>query len=173
MQHMCGNVHLFGDHVDTDVIIPSIYLVTADEKELGKHAFCGVRSDFAASVTPGDILVAGRNFGCGSSREHAPLAIRGTGIACIVAESFARTFYRNCVNRGFPVIELKDASKHIREGDRVRVDLQNALVVNETTGHSYPFTPLPEFVLEMWQVGGLFGYIQRQLDQAVREGEQA
>ena len=162
---LCGNAHLFGNHVDTDLIIPSRYLVTADEHELGKHAFAIERPDFAQSVHEGDILVAGRNFGCGSSREHAPLAIRGAGIRCILAESFARTFYRNCVNRGFPVIELKDASSRIRQGDRLCVDLEQSMVINETTGERLPFVPLPEFVLEMWRLGGLFGYIQRQLNQ--------
>lgn len=102
----------------------------------------------------GDILVAGRNFGCGSSREHALLAIRGSGIACILAESFARTFYRNCINRGFPAVELKDVSKRIRQGDRLSVDLDHLEVVNETTGKKMPFTPLPDFVLDMWRLGG-------------------
>lgn len=159
-----GNAQLFGDHVDTDLIIPSCYLVTADEKELGKHAFAIERPDFAQGVQAGDILVAGRNFGCGSSREHAPLAIRGAGIACILAESFARTFYRNCINRGFPAIELKDASKRVRQGDRLCVDLERAEVLNETTGERMSFAPLPDFVLDMLRLGGLFGYIQNELN---------
>ncbi len=159
-----GNAHLFGDHVDTDLIIPSCYLITADEKELGKHAFAVEKPEFAHSVQVGDVLVAGRNFGCGSSREHAPLAIRGVGISCILAESFARTFYRNCINRGFLAIELNDASKRIHQDDKLFVDLEHAEVVNETTGEIMPFTPLPDFVLDMWRLGGLFGYIQNELN---------
>lgn len=159
-----GNAHLFGDHVDTDLIIPSCYLITADEKELGRHAFAVERPDFFRHVQAGDVLVAGRNFGSGSSREHAPLAIRGAGICCILAESFARTFYRNCINRGFPAIELKDASKRIHQGDRLLIDLERAEVLNETTGERMAFTPLPDFVLDMWRLGGLLGYIQEELN---------
>ena len=166
-----GRVHVFGDHVDTDMIIPSAYLITGDEKELGAHAFEQTRPGFAASVTAGDILVAGRNFGCGSSREHAPLAIRGAGIACIVAESFARTFYRNCINRGFPLIELADAPRCLRAGDEAQIDIGLSSVTNVTTGESWTIAPLPDFVLEIWRLGGLKGYIQKRLDdeRAARE----
>lgn len=167
-QRWRGKAHLFGDHVDTDLIIPSCYLITADEGELGKHAFAVERPAFVQSVQAGDVLVAGRNFGCGSSREHAPLAIRGAGIRCILAESFARTFYRNCINRGFPAIELKDASKRFHQDDVLFVDLEHARVVNETSGECVPFAPLPDFVLDMWRLGGLFGYIQKELN--IREG---
>ncbi|HIS49492.1 MAG TPA: 3-isopropylmalate dehydratase small subunit [Candidatus Gallacutalibacter pullistercoris] len=164
-----GIAHVFGDHVDTDLIIPSCHLITGDEKELGKHAFAIERPDFAQNVQLGDVLVAGRNFGCGSSREHAPLAIRGAGISCIFAESFARTFYRNCINRGFPAIELKEATRHIHQGDKLFVDLEQAKVVNETTGESVAFSPVPDFVLDMWKLGGLFGYIQKELNNSERK----
>ena len=112
-----GKAWLFGDHVDTDIIIPSRFLVTDDEKELGTHVFSDHMPGFSSRVSERDILVAGRNFGCGSSREHAPLALRGSGISCVVAESYARTFFRNCINRGIYAVELPDAAKHIRQGD--------------------------------------------------------
>lgn len=159
-----GKAHVFGDNIDTDIIIPSTYLVSTDEKELGTHAFCNVMPDFPASVQQGDILIAGRNFGCGSSREHAPLAIRGSGISCIIAESFARTFYRNCINRGFPVIEIENVRSVFHDGDYVSVDLTNSIVINNTTGKKFGFIPFPDFIKDIWKYGGLLGYIQNQLN---------
>ena len=159
-----GRAHVFGDNIDTDIIIPSMYLVSADETELGRHAFGTFMPSFSESVQHGDILVAGRNFGCGSSREHAPLAIRGAGISCIIAESFARTFYRNCINRGFPVIELKNASSVIHDGDSLTVDFDSSVVINNTSGKGYEYIPFPDFVKDIWRYGGLLGYIQSQLN---------
>ena len=165
---LSGNAWKFGDHIDTDMIIPSRFLVSDDEKNLGSHAFEDHCPGFSQSVHKGDILVAGRNFGCGSSREHAPLAIRGTGICCVIARSFARTFFRNCINRGFLVLESQEAFEKIREGDRISVDLEQGQIVNETTGESWSFQPMPEFVREICDKGGLYEYIQERL---LKEGQ--
>ncbi len=159
-----GNAWLFGDHIDTDMIIPSRFLVTTDEAELGASAFAETNPGFAKSVAKGDILVAGRNFGCGSSREHAPLAIRGAGIACIVADSFARTFFRNCIDRGLYAIEVPGVDKKIRQGDALEVDIAGGKVTDATTGETLLFEPYPEFVSRICEQGGLFEYIQARLD---------
>jgi 3-isopropylmalate/(R)-2-methylmalate dehydratase small subunit len=159
-----GKAWLFGDHVDTDIIIPSRFLVTDDEKELGIHVFSDHLPGFSSNVSQGDILVAGRNFGCGSSREHAPLAIRGSGISCVVAESYARTFFRNCINRGFYAVELSGTAKRIRQGDTLEINIGKGIIINHTNSEEYTFTPFPAFVQEICEQKGLFPYIQRKLN---------
>lgn len=129
-----GKVHKYGDHVDTDVIIPARYLNTADPKELAAHCMEDIDKDFVKNVQPGDILVAGVNFGCGSSREHAPIAIKASGIACVIAENFARIFYRNSLNIGLPILECPAASKAIQNGDEVAVDFDTGVIENLATG---------------------------------------
>ncbi|MFA9381599.1 MAG: 3-isopropylmalate dehydratase small subunit, partial [Acetanaerobacterium sp.] len=140
------------------------FLVTDNESDLGKHAFADVNPEFSSAVSAGDILVAGRNFGCGSSREHAPLAIRGAGISCIVAESFARTFFRNCINRGFLAIEFPEARACIRQGDQLSIDVESGKITNITTAKEYAFEPVPAFMLDICQRGGLVQFIQGQLN---------
>ncbi len=162
-----GNAWIFSDHIDTDMIIPSRFLITDNETELGEHAFADTNPEFSSSVRSGDILVAGRNFGCGSSREHAPLAIRGAGISCIVAESFARTFFRNCINRGFLAIEFPGARNFIHQGDRLCINVESGKITNETTAKEYAFEPVPAFMLEICKNGGLFQFIQSQLNKRV------
>jgi 3-isopropylmalate/(R)-2-methylmalate dehydratase small subunit len=162
-----GAVWSFGDHIDTDMIIPSRFLVTDDEAELGRGAFADSNPGFHSQVSKGDILVAGRNFGCGSLREHAPLAIRGAGISCIVAHSFARTFYRNCINRGFYPIELEDAATLLSQGDRLEVDVAAGKIHNLTTGKTHSFTPFPGDIQDICgRENGLLSFIQSRLDQA-------
>lgn len=160
-----GSAWDFEDNIDTDMIIPSRFLVTDDEEELGRHAFAETNPGFSAGVEPGDILVAGRNFGCGSSREHAPLAIRGAGISCILAESFARTFFRNCIDRGFLAIEFPEARTRIGQGDKVLVDVESGKVTNVTRGTEYTFPSIPDFVLDICRQGGLFQFIQGRLNE--------
>ncbi len=169
IQVLSGNVWKFGDHIDTDMIIPSRYLITDNEAELGSHAFEDHCPGFAGQAAAGDILVAGRNFGCGSSREHAPLAIRGAGISCIIAESFARTFFRNCINRGFLALEVPNAGKLINEGDHISVDLEQGIITNSRSGATYPIRSMPPFIQEICEGGGLYYYIQKQL--LLRKGE--
>jgi 3-isopropylmalate/(R)-2-methylmalate dehydratase small subunit len=158
-----GNAWLFGDHVDTDIIIPSRFLVTDDEIELGEHAFTDIVPKFYKKITKGDILIAGRNFGCGSSREHAPLAIRGSGISCIIAESYARTFFRNCINRGIFAIELENVKKYIRQGDEIELNIITGVILNHTTGERRFYIPFPDFVLKICEQNGLFNFIQNKL----------
>ncbi|NOZ82519.1 MAG: 3-isopropylmalate dehydratase small subunit [Euryarchaeota archaeon] len=155
-----GRVWKFGDNVDTDQIIPAEYLVTADEKELARHAFEKVRPEFAGSVRAGDIIVAGRNFGCGSSREHAPLALKGAGIAAVVAESFARIFFRNSINVGLPLVEAK---VDVEDGEEVEIDFERGII---TAGsRSVEFKPLPEFLRSLLESGGLVAYTRRRLEE--------
>lgn len=155
-----GSAWVFGDNVDTDQIIPAEYLVTMDREELAKHAFEKVLPEFAREVSKGDIVVAGRNFGCGSSREHAPRALLGAGISCVVAESFARIFFRNAINIGLPVVEAKlQASR----GDAVSVDLEAGTVKNLTTGQETSFKPYPPFIMMLVSKGGLVPYTKEML----------
>lgn len=158
-----GTVHRLGDHIDTDAIIPARFLVTTDTAELGSHCMEGLEEDWVKRVKPGDILVAGRNFGCGSSREHAPLAILGAGIPVVVAHSFARIFYRNAFNMGLLPIELGDAVADISEGDVLDIDLAKGVIENETTGVTLSFPPLPPAMLELLQGGGLIEYVRKKL----------
>lgn len=155
-----GKVWRYGDNVDTDVIIPARYLNTADPQELAKHCMEDIDKSFAANVTAGDIMVGGKNFGCGSSREHAPVAIQASGIPCIIADSFARIFYRNAINIGLPIIELGEAVERISSGDIVRIDLANGKVKNQTTGEEFSFLPLPGFMQDIARAGGLIHYVK-------------
>lgn len=155
----------FGDDIDTDVIIPGRYLVINDPEELAKHLFEGIRPEFAESVRPGDIIVAGTNFGCGSSREHAPLAIKAAGVEAVVARSFARIFFRNSINIGLPLLICADAEK-IDDGDSVVVDISNGVVNNISKKESYPTTPLPPFLQEIVRSGGLLNYTKKQVVRA-------
>jgi len=150
----------FEDNLNTDEIIPARFNITIDEKELGGKAFCEVRPDYAAGVQPGDVVVAGWNFGCGSSREHAPLAIRGSGAICVIAASFARIFFRNAINIGLPILESPEASAGIAEGDEVSVDLGAGIITNLTRGTQYQARPLPDFVLRIAAAGGLVKFLR-------------
>lgn len=155
-----GRVWRYGDNVDTDVIIPARYLNTADPKELAKHCMEDIDTTFAAHVQAGDLLVADRNFGCGSSREHAPVALKASGISCVVAGSFARIFYRNAINIGLPLVELGDDVKKIEAGHVVRIDLAQGVLENVTTGEVFAIQPLPGFIRDIAQAGGLIDYIK-------------
>ncbi len=155
-----GKVHKYGDHVDTDVIIPARYLNTADPKELAAHCMEDIDKDFVKNVQPGDILVAGVNFGCGSSREHAPIAIKASGIACVIAENFARIFYRNSLNIGLPILECPAASKAIQNGDEVAVDFDTGVIENLATGETYQAEPFPPFIQNIIQKGGLLASLK-------------
>lgn len=157
---MRGKAWAFRDNVDTDQIIPAEYLVTMDEKALARHAFEKTMPEFAQKVRRGDIVVAGRNFGCGSSREHAPRALMGAGVSCVVARSFARIFFRNSINIGLPLVQADLSAK---SGDVVRVDLESGTVVNETTGKSASFSAYPDFVKMLIDKGGLIPYTEEML----------
>ncbi len=150
----------FGDDIDTDQIIPAEYLTTGDAAELAKHAFAKLRPEFSSEVKRGDIIVAGANFGCGSSREHAPRALLGAGISCVIAKSFARIFFRNAINIGLRVIEAD--VQDIEEGDEVVIDFETGLIRDITSGEEYTFKPLPEFMQKLLDSGGLIPYIRKQ-----------
>ena len=150
-----GTVHKFGDNVDTDVIIPARYLNTADHKELAAHCMEDIDAEFINNVKDGDIMVGGENFGCGSSREHAPIAIKTSGIDCVIAKTFARIFYRNPINIGLPILECPEASEKIEAGDKVSIDFDSGVITNETKGESYQALPFPEFIKEIMAKGGL------------------
>lgn len=149
---LSGNALCYGDNVDTDVIIPARYLNTSDPKELAAHCMEDIDRDFLKKVKPGDIIAAGRNFGCGSSREHAPLAIKTAGISCVIAKSFARIFYRNAINIGLPII-VCDGIFH--SGDALEVNLDEGRILNKTTGETYSFPPFPSFLQKIIEAGGL------------------
>ncbi|MBU2702217.1 3-isopropylmalate/(R)-2-methylmalate dehydratase small subunit [Sporomusaceae bacterium BoRhaA] len=157
---LTGKVWRYGDNVDTDVIIPARYLVTAEPRELAKHCMEDIDASFAGKVAAGDILVAGRNFGCGSSREHAPLAIKGCGVPCVIAESFARIFYRNAINIGLPMLEIGTQVKEIHAGDELEIDLAAGQIHNVTTGDTFQAEPLPEFIQKIVTAGGLIEYLK-------------
>ncbi|MEZ0344186.1 MAG: 3-isopropylmalate dehydratase small subunit [Caldimicrobium sp.] len=156
-----GRVWKFGDNIDTDVIIPARYLNTTDPQELAKHCMEDADPEFSKKVKPGDIIVAGRNFGCGSSREHAPIAIKACGIACVIAESFARIFYRNAFNTGLLIIECPEAAKESETGDELEVDVEGGKIVNLTKKKTYYFKPLPPFMKEILEDGGLIPHIMK------------
>ena len=153
-------VYKYGDNVDTDVIIPARYLNAPDEKSLASHCMEDIDAQFASTVEPGDIIVAGANFGCGSSREHAPLAIKANGVKCVIAKSFARIFYRNAINIGFPIMECPEAAEGISAGDTVSVDFSTGVIVNETPGATFQAAPFPEFVNGIIQNGGLLNSLK-------------
>lgn len=158
-----GKVWKFGDDVDTDVIIPARYLVTFDPGELAEHVMEDIDPEFAANVQPGDIIVAGKNFGCGSSREHAPIAIKAAGVKVVVAESFARIFYRNAINIGLAVVEAPDACKVTENGDILEVDTDEGAVLNLRTGDTYPAKPYPEYVQQIIDAGGLMNAVAQRV----------
>ncbi len=157
---LSSNVWKFGDDIDTDAIIPGKYLTLNKPDELAKHAFEGVRPEFAREVKEGDIIVAGFNFGCGSSREHAPLALKGAKVKCVIAKSFARIFFRNSINIGLPLLECPDTDK-IGEDDRIEVDFESGVINNTTKGETYMATPLPDFVRGIVEAGGLIEYAKK------------
>ena len=156
-----GQTHIYPDNVDTDVIIPARYLNTSDPKELASHCMCDIDADFVNKVKPGDIMVAGWNFGCGSSREHAPLVIKVSGISCVIAETFARIFYRNAINIGLPIIECPEAAKDIQDGDEVEVDFDSGIIYNRTNGRQYQGQAFPEFMQKIIKAEGLINYINQ------------
>jgi len=158
-----GRAHTFGDHVDTDQIIPAQYLVTTDPIELAKHCMETADEDFVKRVKEGDIMIAGINFGCGSSREHAPISIRGAGVTCIIAKSFARIFFRNSINLGLPVLECPEAVDAIHAGDEVDVDLETGTIRNLTTEATFKAKPFEPFMMEILESGGLIEYTKRKL----------
>lgn len=155
-----GLVFKYGDNIDTDVIIPARYLNTQNAKELASHCMEDIDKTFITRVKDGDIMVGGDNFGCGSSREHAPLAIKTAGISCVIAESFARIFYRNSINIGLPILECPAASKAIREGDTVSVNFDTGIITDETTGQVFEAAPFPPFIQNIIAAGGLMASIQ-------------
>lgn len=155
-----GKVHKFGADVDTDVIIPARYLNTFDPAELARHCMEDADPQFPTKVKPGDIIVADKNFGCGSSREHAPIAIKGAGVSCVIARSFARIFYRNAINTGLPILECDPAIDAINDGDEVEVDLDMGQVRNLRTNEVFPAVPFPGFMQEIIAKGGLINYIK-------------
>ena len=150
-----GRVFKYGDNVDTDVIIPARYLNIADSKELATHAMEDIDTEFVKKMQPGDIVVATRNFGCGSSREHAPLVLRENGVSCVIASSFARIFYRNAINIGLPILECEAAANGIDDGDTVSVDFDTGVITNETKGETYQAAAFPPFIQSIIQAGGL------------------
>ncbi len=156
-----GIVHKYGDNVDTDVIIPARYLNSSDGMELAKYCMEDIDKDFATRVKKGDIIVAHKNFGCGSSREHAPLAIKCAGISCVIAETFARIFYRNAINIGLPIIECKEAAEGIEAGDEVEIDYDSGMIYNKTKGTSFRGQAFPEFMQRIIQSEGLINYINK------------
>ncbi|MGI6008387.1 MAG: 3-isopropylmalate dehydratase small subunit [Ruminococcus sp.] len=154
-----GTVFKYGDNVDTDVIIPARYLNSSDPAELATHCMEDIDRDFVKKVKKGDIIVADKNFGCGSSREHAPLAIKASGVSCVIAETFARIFYRNAINIGLPIVECPEASKGIENGDEVEVDFDSGVITNKTKGTTFKGQPFPEFMQKLIASGGLVNYI--------------
>ncbi len=158
-----GTAHKYGDHINTDVIIPARYLSMTDPDELAGHCMEDIDPQFVSKVEPGDVMVAGKNFGCGSSREHAPIALNAAGIAAVIAETFARIFYRNGFNIGLPLIESAGAAQGISDGDEVEIDLAAGVVRNLTKGEEYQFAPITGIAAELLEVGGLRERVRRQL----------
>ena len=154
-----GKAFKYGDNVDTDVIIPARYLNAPSAEELAKHCMEDIDVNFVKEVSVGDIMVGGENFGCGSSREHAPIAIRASGISCVIAASFARIFYRNAINIGFPILECPEAAAKIKKGDTVTVDADTGVIQNMTTGEQFQATPFPAFINRIIEHGGLLPYL--------------
>ena len=155
-----GKVWRYGDNIDTDVIIPARYLNTSNPQELALHCMEDIDKSFVPGVKAGDIMVADNNFGCGSSREHAPVAIKASGITCVIAATFARIFYRNAINIGLPLLEVGDDVKKIKAGDVLSVDLESGEIVNTTSGETIKATPLPGFILDIARAGGLIIYVK-------------
>lgn len=156
-----GTIIKYGDNIDTDVIIPARYLNTSSPQELAIHCMEDLDIDFKKKAAVSSIIIAGKNFGCGSSREHAPIAIKASGITCVVAESFARIFYRNSVNIGLPIVECSKASKEAEAGDEISVDLKSGIIINNTKNKSYNFEVFPEFMEKIMESNGLINYIKK------------
>ena len=154
-----GSVFKYSDNVDTDVIIPARHLNTQDAKELASHCMEDIDKTFVTRVKAGDIMVGGENFGCGSSREHAPIAIKASGIDCVIAKTFARIFYRNAINIGLPILECPEASEKIQDGDEVSIDFDSGVITNETKGETYQALPFPDFIKDIMAKGGLIAQI--------------
>ena len=159
-----GKVWKYGDNVDTDVIIPARYLSMSTAEELAGYCMVDLDTTFAGNVQPGDVIVAGENFGCGSSREHAPLAIKGAGVSCVIACSFARIFYRNAINVGLPILECPDAVAEVKSGHQLEIDLEKGKVMDLTTERSYEAEPDPPFMIEIIRAGGLVPYTRARLE---------
>ena len=157
---ICGTVHKYHDNVDTDVIIPARYLNTSDHKELAAHCMEDIDKDFVKNVRQGDIIVAEHNFGCGSSREHAPIAIKASGISCVIASTFARIFYRNSINIGLPILECDEAAMEIENGDSVEIDFDTGVITDITRGKTYQAEPFPDFIKDIITAGGLLNSIK-------------
>ena len=155
-----GTVYKYGDDVNTDVIIPARYLNTASHQELASHCMEDIDKDYVKNVKPGDVVVAGKNFGCGSSREHAPIALKASGASCVIAKTFARIFYRNAINIGFPILECPEAAAEIAPGHQVAVDFDSGLITDETTGKTYQAQPYPAFLQNIIKSGGLLESIK-------------
>lgn len=153
-----GSVFKYGNNVDTDVIIPARYLNTSDPKELASHCMEDIDSSFVQRIKQGDIIVADKNFGCGSSREHAPIAIKASGISCVIASTFARIFYRNAINIGLPILECEEAVKNIDNGDQIEIDFNSGIIANITKNQPYKAEPFPEFIQEIIKADGLIHY---------------
>lgn len=158
-----GRVFKYGDNVDTDVIIPARYLTSADPEHLKEHCMEDIDKSFKDRVNAGDIMVAGRNFGCGSSREHAPVAIKASGISLVIANDFARIFYRNSINVGLPILECPEAALKINDGDEIEADFDTGIITDKTTGESFASKPFPEFIKNIMANGGLVGYTESEL----------
>ena len=156
-----GTVHKYGDNVDTDVIIPARYLNTSSHKELAAHCMEDIDKDFVSRVKEGDIIVAEKNFGCGSAREHAPIAIKASGVSCVIASTFARIFYRNAINIGLPILECDAAAKEIQSGDDVEVNFDTGVITDHTTGKTYQAQPFPPFIQNIIKAGGLLNSIEK------------
>ena len=156
-----GRVHKYGNNVDTDVIIPARHLNTQDHKELASHCMEDIDKEFVNKVKEGDIMVAGDNFGCGSSREHAPIAIKASGISCVIANTFARIFYRNAINIGRPILECAEASEKIQDGDEVSVDFNTGVITNITKNETYQALPFPDFIKDIMAKGGLMNSLKK------------
>ncbi|MBN2396301.1 MAG: 3-isopropylmalate dehydratase small subunit [Candidatus Atribacteria bacterium] len=158
-----GSIWKFGHNIDTDVIIPARYLNTSDAKELASHCMEDYNKNFIKTIKPGDIIVAGENFGCGSSREHAPIAIQSAGISCVIAKSFARIFFRNAINIGLPIFESYEAYERSEEGDNLEVDPESGIIRNLTKNRVFKINPLPDFIQNIISMGGLIGYATREV----------
>jgi len=164
---LTGKVFKYGDDVNTDVIIPARYMNTHDPKHLAAHCMEDLDKDFITTMKPGDIIMAGKNFGCGSSREHAPIAIKYAGVSCVIAKTFARIFYRNCINMGLPILECPEAVADIKSGDVLDIDLNTGTITNQTSGKTFKAQPFPPFMTNLINAGGLMNYAKKKLGMAV------
>ena len=156
-----GIAHKYGDHVNTDVIIPARYLNTSDSAELAAHCMEDIDADFVRKAAPGDIITAGTDFGCGSSREHAPIAIKASGISCVIAATFARIFYRNAINIGLPILECPEAAADISDGDEIDIDFDSGIITNITKNRTYRAEPFPDFIKDIINAGGLLNSLKK------------